>query len=157
MDGTTEITESQSAYSKHWHLIAAAQDELESAGGLLRAAAGAMRAGQFEEVRSGTRAIVDAAQKSLGRALDHLHNIGYECYGEDALRVITEIYKVHGTLCVIDAALSAEKEVSGRGMVGHPIAEALDVAADVVGEDCEQGISLRAEELLVKIRQGAPS
>jgi hypothetical protein len=143
----------QPAYptSKEFDALAAAQEEIQATGGLLQAAAVAIRSGRFSEVKDTARCLVDVAQKSLERALDHLveHN------SEEIRYFDAEIYQLIGMLFVVKSTLDADEEVSGEKLVDHPVAHALEMAAEAAGEkDYEHGLNGEMDSVLRNLYGG---
>ena len=128
-----------------------AQGELISAGRLLKSAALALRStqecrsgGPSAEVRASTLGLAEAAAAAIRRAAE------MEADSRDAVACAIEasIYRAFGLVTVIVSALRAPQTVGAQDLNDDPVADALEIAADLLGEDPDEGLAGEFRELL---------
>jgi len=126
---------------------AEAQGKLISAGRLLRCAGLALRSGD-ECSRAPSAAVRASALKLAKAGADAIRQVLEARQVDDDCSVDGKIYNAFGLVTVILSALQAPRVIVAQDLCTYPLADALEVAAEFIGEELDQGLSEKLEEQL---------
>lgn len=128
---------------------AEAQGKLVSAGRLLRSAALALRsAEECSECSAPSAAVRASALKLAKAAADAIHQVLDARQVDDDSTVDGDIYNAFGLVTVIVSALQAPRVIVSQDLCTCPLADALEIAAEFIGEELDEGLAGKLEEQL---------
>jgi hypothetical protein len=108
--------------------------ELRAASGLLQAAAIALRAGEYNDVRGPVRAIVESAKTALRQAWEAI-DMGVGPNSESHEQLDVGISRLFSAVVIAAADLERTEPVGGEGFVEAPLADTLELLAEIAGDD----------------------
>ncbi len=128
---------------------AEAQGKVISAGRLLRSAALALRsAEECSECSAPSAAVRVSALKLAKAASDAIHQVLDARKVDDISTVDGKLYNAFGLVTVIVSALQAPRVIVSQDLCTYPIADALEIAAEFIGEELDEGLAGKLEEQL---------
>ncbi len=122
------------------------QESLQAAAALVRSAALTVRSVAYATARQPATQSLTLSRTRLRDALDALEDVPNEFL--DDIDLNNEVYKLYGLVLVVAHVFESDTPLDTEDVVNQPLADALDLVAERIGENEDEGLTRNVVELL---------